>query len=292
MNITVDESLYQKGNCKVEKEISTYYGQQQDNHQTHPDPFLFSDTKIMTGQGKAIVCCVGDSTLLARSRRPKDLVIEERSTFLEEKLEKTAAQISKYAVAITIISVITQCFFTVLLIMFTTEYEVFSNVSIMKFAKIGISAIVLLMVAIPEGLPLAVSIAMALSINSLKKDNILIKNLESVQTCAMLHDICVSKTGTLTNGEMSVVKYQICDDLKAIDNDPVYDPDNFNKSQNISEDIKGYIKECIYSNTDVRIEMDDETMSYTPKGEPIEVGLVKFLLENGENVPEMLISRN
>ena len=64
--------------------------------------------------------------------------------------------------------------------MFTTEYEVFSNVSIMKFAKIGISAIVLLMVAIPEGLPLAVSIAMALSINSLKKDNILIKNLESV----------------------------------------------------------------------------------------------------------------
>lgn len=75
---------------------------------------------------------------------------------------------------------ITQVFFTILLIMFTTEYEVFSNVSIMKFAKIGISAIVLLMVAIPEGLPLAVSIAMALSINSLKKDNILIKNLESV----------------------------------------------------------------------------------------------------------------
>jgi len=77
MNITVDESLYKKGNIKVEKEISTYFGQQQDNHETHPDPFLFSDTKIMTGQGKAIVCCVGDSTLLARSRRPKDLVIDE-----------------------------------------------------------------------------------------------------------------------------------------------------------------------------------------------------------------------
>ena len=56
----------------------------------------------------------------------------------------------------------------------------------------------ILIVSIPEGLPLAVSIAMALSINSLKKDEILIKNLESVQTCAMLHDICVGKTGTLT----------------------------------------------------------------------------------------------
>jgi P-type E1-E2 ATPase len=63
------------------------------------------------------------------------------------------------------------------------------------------------MVAIPEGLPLAVSIAMALSINSLKKDKILIKNLESVQTCAMLHDICVGKTGTLTESNMSVAKY-------------------------------------------------------------------------------------
>lgn len=91
MNITVDESLYCRGDVKVEKEVSTYYGQGADNHQTHPDPFLFSDTKIMTGQGKAIVCCVGESTLLARSRRPKDLVIEEQRTFLEEKLEKTAA---------------------------------------------------------------------------------------------------------------------------------------------------------------------------------------------------------
>ena len=57
-----------------------------------------------------------------------------------------------------------------------------------------------MMVAIPEGLPLAVSIAMALSVKSLKKDEILIKNLEAIQTCATLHDNCVGKTGTLTKG--------------------------------------------------------------------------------------------
>lgn len=70
----------------------------------------------------------------------------------------------------------------------------------MHFGKTIIIAIVILIVAIPEGLPLAVSIAMALSVDNLKNDNILIKNLEAVQTCAMLHDICVSKTGTLTKG--------------------------------------------------------------------------------------------
>ena len=65
----------------------------------------------------------------------------------------------------------------------------------------------MLIVAIPEGLPLAVSIAMALSINKLKDDQILIKNIDSVQTCAMLHDICVGKTGTITKGQMTVKKY-------------------------------------------------------------------------------------
>jgi P-type E1-E2 ATPase len=75
---------------------------------------------------------------------------------------------------------------------------------LLKIGKIAIVAVVIMIVAIPEGLPLAVSIAMALSINSLKKDSILIKNLESVQTCAMLHDICVGKTGTLTKGKLRV----------------------------------------------------------------------------------------
>lgn len=96
MNITVDQSMYFPSQTNVEKEQSIYYGDQGDmdnhidNHEDHPDPFLYSDSKIMTGQGKAIVCCVGENTLLARNRKPNDLVIEEQFTFLEDKLEKTS----------------------------------------------------------------------------------------------------------------------------------------------------------------------------------------------------------
>jgi P-type E1-E2 ATPase len=104
---------------------------------------------------------------------------------------------------ITMLSVITQFAFLLGVIM-TTDAVLFSNETLLKVGKIAIVAVVIMIVAIPEGLPLAVSIAMALSINSLKKDAILIKNLESVQTCAMLHDICVGKTGTLTKGRMTV----------------------------------------------------------------------------------------
>lgn len=80
-----------------------------------------------------------------------------------------------------------------------------------QYAKIIIIGVSILIVCIPEGAPLAASIAMALSTSRLKKDKILIKNLEAVQTCSMLHDICIGKTGTITQGKMNVSSYQFSD---------------------------------------------------------------------------------
>ena len=57
---------------------------------------------------------------------------------------------------------------------------VFSNYTMMRIIRIAIIAICILIVSIPEGLPLAVSVAMALSISKMKSDNILIKNVEAV----------------------------------------------------------------------------------------------------------------
>lgn len=81
MNMKVDQSLY--GVTKerlVSKEKSFLYTdkhKEPDNHKEHPDPFLFADSKIFTGQGKAVVLCVGVNTLMARNRKPSDLVINE-----------------------------------------------------------------------------------------------------------------------------------------------------------------------------------------------------------------------
>jgi Ca2+ transporting ATPase len=95
-----------------------------------------------------------------------------------------------------------------LMILFSDK-SMFSNDTLLEILNICIVAVVLMIVAIPEGLPLAVSIAMALSISRLKDDEILIKNLESVQSAAMLHDLCISKTGTMTKGKLRVVRYQV-----------------------------------------------------------------------------------
>lgn len=69
---------------------------------------------------------------------------------------------------------------------------------------------------------------MALSITKMKKDKILIKNVEATQKCAILHDICVSKTGTLTEGEMHVATYQVVSQNNVHDNDYNDKPTAFN----------------------------------------------------------------
>ena len=74
MKMAVDQSLYYPNNEMqqfVEKETSKYYfgrgeSGNEDNHKENPDPFLLADTKVMAGEGKALVCAVGDNTMLAR----------------------------------------------------------------------------------------------------------------------------------------------------------------------------------------------------------------------------------
>ena len=170
--------------------------------------------------------------------------------------------------------------------MFLGDKELFEVKTLMSFVKIVILATCILIVAIPEGLPLAVSIAMALSINKLKKDEILIKNINAVQTCAMVHDICIGKTGTITSGNMSVVKYQFCDQNNVLENST---GNNFSQGEEISTELKNIVKEAIICNSDVRLEPNDAKLVYEPKGQAMEVAMVQFLLDNDEDVHENMI---
>lgn len=137
--------------------------------------------------------------------------MKEAQTELEDKLEKVAKSVEVIAIDAMALIFITQLIFMVIFIFIQSDDKksLFSNYTMMRVIRIAIIAICILIVSIPEGLPLAVSVAMALSISKMKKDNILIKNVEAVQKCAILHDICVSKTGTLTDGDMHVKSYQL-----------------------------------------------------------------------------------
>ena len=262
IKMTVDQSLYYPGDEDqkvVAKETSEYFWGKEingrvDNHKENPDPFLFADSKVMSGEGKAVVCAVGERTMMSRQRKPQDLVVTEQHTFLENRLETIADNISDYAEKAFLICVITHVIFLIGLIVITEDKVLFSAATVLEISRILIVAIVLMIVVIPEGLPLTISISMALSTNDMKNDNILIKNLESVQTCAMLHDICVSKTGTLTKGELKVAKYQLCDNYQSHERCTDH---YFNNRLDIADSIRECVRESIAANTDVRIEHDN-----------------------------------
>jgi len=89
---------------------------------------------------------------------------------LEEKLEALSGTLSKYALIVALVMVATQLLFLFGMILFDSSLNLLSNETVLRAVKVAILAVCILIVAIPEGLPLAVSIAMALSVSKLKAD--------------------------------------------------------------------------------------------------------------------------
>jgi Ca2+-transporting ATPase len=105
INLTVDQSAYKKGDNVKKGESQVHHikdagsGKEviSDNHKSNPDNILYSDTKIMRGEARAVVCAVGEHTLLSRGRKKEQLVMKQENTELEQKLEKVSEIVGKLA---------------------------------------------------------------------------------------------------------------------------------------------------------------------------------------------------
>jgi P-type E1-E2 ATPase len=138
--------------------------------------------------------------------------------------------------------------------------------SLVNFIIIAITVIV---VAVPEGLPLAVTIALAFSVSKMKLENNLVKKLEASETMGGANEICTDKTGTLTKNQMSVMKFYTQDEIHDV-----------TKIVNIVDQIKTHqlMTEGVLYNCSARIERDHFGMLET-KGNSTEQGLIKFLMQ-------------
>lgn len=131
-------------------------------------------------------------------------------------------------------------------------------------------AIVIVMVAVPEGLPLAVVLSLAYSVMQMKDDGVLVKNLNSPEVMGRVEEICTGKSGTLTTAEMTVSQFYSQSLLiRNQRKNTLYNCELF-------DELIELIKESIIYNCDARIEMDDKAF-YVPVGNPTEVGFLKFL---------------
>jgi Ca2+-transporting ATPase len=141
----------------------------------------------MSGAGRAVVLAVGENTRHEMELTDSDLqAADSQKTAMTEKLEEFGDLLSKYAkfAAILILVILTVYQFMYILIGST---EFISGTSLFTLIDNIQITIALLIVCVPEGLPLAVSMSMAFSIDRLIDDNLLIKNLEALETSGSVH---------------------------------------------------------------------------------------------------------
>ncbi len=167
------------------------------------DPVLISGSKLLSGQGRALVTAVGVHSM--HGKIMMSLRHESEETPLQKRLTNLANGISKYGFMVAVV------LFVVLFIKFLAalggSYKDLSPAEKgTKFLNIVITAITIVVVAIPEGLPLAVTLALAFATTRMTKDGNLVRVLKSCETMGSATAVCSDKTGTLTENRMKVVR--------------------------------------------------------------------------------------
>ncbi|KAF8860891.1 P-type calcium ATPase [Acephala macrosclerotiorum] len=164
------------------------------------DPFIISGSKVLEGVGTYVVTAVGVHS--SHGKLMMSFAAENEPTPLQTKLNILAEQISKIGCAIALL------LFTVLLIRFIVQLPGNTGTpsqKVQEFLQILIVSVTIIVIAVPEGLPLAVILALAFAVTRMLKDNNLVRVLRACEAMGNVTSVCTDKTGTLTLNKMTVV---------------------------------------------------------------------------------------
>jgi len=166
------------------------------------DDYFHADTNVKTGTAKILIVAVGSDTITGRIK--EDLLeAEDEETPLQKKLNVMVDYIGYYGLFVA------TCVFIALMI--RQGIDAGSDGAGTKVLDGFIVAVTVVVVAVPEGLPLAVTIALAYSMGAMYKDHIFVKVLAACETMGGATCICSDKTGTLTQNIMTVAGFWCAD---------------------------------------------------------------------------------
>ncbi len=194
---------------------------------------LFSGTFIISGSAKLLITSLGDNTEMG-GIAGELLSSTNKDTPLQAKLSKLGKTITIIgaisAVIVFIISVIR---------LYLTSAITFNNIQ-----SLFISCIILIVAAVPEGLPTIVAVSLALNMIKLAKSNALIKKMTATETAGAVSIICSDKTGTLTQNKMQVVSIclnQYCSNVEKVKNEILKQNFSLNSTADIAKVSKNEI---------------------------------------------------
>ncbi|KNA25607.1 hypothetical protein SOVF_005080 [Spinacia oleracea] len=184
---------------------SSLTGESEPIYINHAKPFLLSGTKVQDGSAKMLVTAVGMKTEWGKLME----------TLNEGGQDETPLQVKLNGVA-TIIGKIGLLFAVLTFLMLTTrfiiqkvvhdEFTHWSSADALMLLDYFAIAVTIIVVAVPEGLPLAVTLSLAFAMKKLMNDKALVRHLTACETMGSATSICTDKTGTLTTNHMVVDK--------------------------------------------------------------------------------------
>ena len=167
----------------------------------YPRNVLLRSTMVMNGRGEFVVTAVGDATEIGKVAK-KSTEQTSVETPLHMQLDKLAKMISKVG------SVVSVAAFFIFLIHDILTNPAWGGKDYFYMAEIVLKyfmmAVTLIVMAVPEGLPMAITLSLALNMRRMLKSNNLVRKLHACETMGAVTVICTDKTGTLTQNKMQV----------------------------------------------------------------------------------------
>ena len=229
-----------------------------DKEATFASNHVMKGTKVMEGHGICRVFAVGDSTENGKVFTAAQIDSSVR-TPLNEQLDKLGSLVSKLGYTIAGLIIVGR------MILYFTNGEPFVLMDFLSYLlQTCMIAVTLIVVSVPEGLPMAVTLALAYSMQKMLKTNNLVRKMHACETMGATSVICTDKTGTLTQNQMTVYQTKFF----ALEN------------QELGEDSYSMlIKEGVAVNSTASLDLTDEK----PKviGNPTEGALLLWLRDKG-----------
>ncbi|XP_027349217.1 putative calcium-transporting ATPase 11, plasma membrane-type isoform X2 [Abrus precatorius] len=249
---------------------SSLSGESEPVYVNEEKPFLLSGTKVQDGQGKMLVTTVGMRTEWGKLMEAVNEGGEDE-TPLQVKLNGVATIIGKIGLTFAVLT------FVVLAVRFLVEkalhgkFASWSSDDAMKLLDYFAISVTIIVVAVPEGLPLAVTLSLAFAMKKLMNDKALVRHLSACETMGSASCICTDKTGTLTTNRMVVNKVWICE--KAIQMKGNESADELKTY--LSEGVLNILLQAIFENTSAEVVKGKDGKNKI-LGTPTESALLEF----------------
>lgn len=250
-----------------------------------PSPICLSGTSLAAGTGHMIIIAIG--TKSAEGRILDLSGQDEEITPLQKKLAKIADDIGKVGLVMASIALV------VLYLKFGIEIgtgvrEWNTGTDAMALVHYFITAVTVLVVAIPEGLPLAVTISLAYSVKKMQEDKNLVRRMHACETMGGADMICSDKTGTLTQNKMSIAELYLCGTVLNFEASPP-------TTRAFTPEFLSLFKESAFVNSSAYFGVNEDDGSLKEVGSKTEIAFLNLMADLGHsdyaNTRDMFNSR-